>query len=77
MSILNPSSTLQSVVEDFFESLSASPELALADLMNCILRASGCNETLSADEVVNVDGVVDMLDTYTDNLKQVRHSLPN
>jgi hypothetical protein len=71
-SILNPSAALQSTAEDYLDSLSSSPSLALADLINCILRACGCNESVDSDQVMDSDGVVDVLDTFTDGLKQVR-----
>jgi cohesin complex subunit SA-1/2 len=69
--ILNPSAALQSTAEDYLDSLSQAPGLALADLINCILRACGCNESVDADQVVDSDGVVDVLDTFTEGLKQV------
>lgn len=74
-SILNPSAALQSTTEDYLDSLANSPGLALADLINCILRACGCNESVNSDQVMDSDGVVDVLDTFTDGLKQVRSIL--
>lgn len=71
-SILNPSTTLQSTAEDYLSSLSSTPSLALADLINCILRACGCNESVDSNQVMDSDGVVDVLDTFTEGLKQVR-----
>jgi cohesin complex subunit SA-1/2 len=70
--ILNPAAALQSIVEDFLESLPQTPGPALADLINCILRACGCNESVDADTVVDYDGVVDALDNFTEGLKQVQ-----
>ncbi|KIJ37056.1 hypothetical protein M422DRAFT_61048 [Sphaerobolus stellatus SS14] len=69
-SVLNPSAALQSTVEEFLDSLSTTPELALADLINCILRACGCNESVDSDQAADLDGIVDALDTLTENLKQ-------
>ena len=69
--IMNPSAALQSTVEDFLESLSQTPALAQAELITCILRACGCNDSVDADEVMDYDGVVDTLDTFTESLKQV------
>ncbi|KAH9934133.1 uncharacterized protein B0H18DRAFT_1207681 [Fomitopsis serialis] len=37
--IINPTIALQSVAEDFLESLSRTPGLSLAELINCVLRA--------------------------------------
>ncbi|KAH7929010.1 hypothetical protein BV22DRAFT_1003690 [Leucogyrophana mollusca] len=68
--ILNPSAALQSTAEDFLESLSHSPGAAQAELINCVLRACGCNDSVDSDEVVDYDGVVDALDNFTEGLKQ-------
>lgn len=68
---MNPSAALQSTAEDFLESLTQSPGAAQAELINCILRACGCNDSVDADEVMDYDGVVDTLDKFTESLKQV------
>ncbi|KAI0074611.1 hypothetical protein K474DRAFT_1765478 [Panus rudis PR-1116 ss-1] len=68
--IMNPSAALQSTAEDFLESLDATPGPSQAELINCILRACGCNDTVNQDEVVDYDGVVDALDNFTEALKQ-------
>ncbi|KAJ3533797.1 hypothetical protein NM688_g7233 [Phlebia brevispora] len=68
--IMNPSAALQTTAEDFLDSLSQTPEASQAELINCILRACGCNHTLNADEVMDYDGVVDALDNITEALKQ-------
>src|SRR5216684_1550249 len=70
--IMNPSAALQSTVEDFLDSLKETPGAAQAELVNFILRACGCNETVNEDEAVDYDGVVDALDNFTEALKQVR-----
>jgi hypothetical protein len=69
--IMNPSAALQSTVEDFLDSLKETPGATQAELVNCILRACGCNETVNEDETVDYDGVVDALDNFTEALKQV------
>ncbi len=69
---MNPSAALQSTVEDFLDSLKESPGAAQAELVNCTLRACGCNETVNEDEAVDFDGVVDALDNFTEALKEVR-----
>lgn len=69
--IINPTIALQSVAEDFLESLSQTPGPSLAELINCVLRACGCNDSVDADEVVDYDGVVDKLDDFTEILKKV------
>ncbi|KAG6835657.1 hypothetical protein H0H93_016057 [Arthromyces matolae] len=68
--IMNPSAALQSTAEDFLESLEQSPGAALAELINLILRACGCNDSVNSDEAVDYDGVVDTLDNFTESLKQ-------
>ncbi|KAF9232626.1 hypothetical protein BU15DRAFT_90603 [Melanogaster broomeanus] len=67
--ILNPSAALQSTAEDFLDSLAKSAGAAQAELINCILRACGCNDSVDADEVLDYDGVVDSLDNFTEGLK--------
>ncbi|KAI6041487.1 hypothetical protein EDC04DRAFT_2565548 [Pisolithus marmoratus] len=67
---LNPSAALQSTAEDFLDALSRDSGPAQAQLINCILRACGCNDSVDADQVVDYDGVVDALDTFTEGLKQ-------
>ncbi|KAH9974267.1 hypothetical protein BGW80DRAFT_1436857 [Lactifluus volemus] len=68
--IMNPSAALQSTVEDFLDSLKETPGAAQAELVNCVLRACGCNDTVNEDEAVDYDGVVDALDNFTEALKQ-------
>lgn len=72
--IMNPSAALQLTVEDFLESLRETPGPAQAELVNCILRACGCNDSVNQDEAVDYDGVVDALDNFTEALKQVRQT---
>ncbi|KAG2361086.1 hypothetical protein BDR07DRAFT_1472291 [Suillus spraguei] len=67
---MNPSAALQSTAEDFLDSLTQSPGAAQAELINCILRACGCNDSVDADEVLDYDGVVDSLNNFTEGLKQ-------
>ncbi|KAF8062324.1 hypothetical protein FPV67DRAFT_1508040 [Lyophyllum atratum] len=68
--VMNPSAALQSTAEDFLESLEQTPGAALAELINLILRACGCNDSVDSDEVLDYDGVVDALDNFTEGLKQ-------
>ena len=69
--IMNPGAALQATVEDFLDSLSRSPGAAQAELINLILRACGCNDSVDSDSVVDYDGVIDALDDFTEGLKQV------
>ena len=68
---MNPAAALQSTAEDYLESLTASPALSLAELINCVLRTCGCNESVDEHRVMDYDGVVDALDDFTELLKKV------
>lgn len=72
---MNPAAALQSTVEDFLYSFQQAPEHALADLITCVLRTCGSNESVDSDKVVDYDGVVDALDDFTELLKEVRNRL--
>ncbi|KAJ7094006.1 hypothetical protein B0H15DRAFT_799033 [Mycena belliarum] len=72
--ILNPAAALQSTAEDFLESLEEAPGLAQAELVNLVLRACGCNESLNEDQVLDFDGVLDVLDEFTEGLKKEQTS---
>ncbi|OCB88288.1 hypothetical protein A7U60_g4590 [Sanghuangporus baumii] len=69
-SIMNPAAALQSTVEDFLDSFQQAPGPALADLITCILRTCGSNESVDADRAVDYDGIVDALDDFTEALKE-------
>ena len=73
---MNPASPLQSSAEDFLESLQQSPGSALSELINLVLRACGCSDSVNADEAVDFDGIVSTLDDFTESLKQVRIRIP-
>ncbi|KAF7439987.1 hypothetical protein PC9H_000324 [Pleurotus ostreatus] len=68
--IMNPSAALQSTAEDLLQTLTETPGAAQAELVNLILRACGCNDSVDADEALDYDGVVDALDNFTELLKQ-------
>ena len=69
--IMNPAAALQSVVEDFLESLASTEDVSLADLINCVLRTCGSNDSVDGDTVVDEDGIVSHLEDFTDVLKEV------
>ena len=69
---MNPAAALQSTVEDFLDSFQQAQGPALADLITCILRTCGSNESVDADRAVDYDGIVDALDDFTEALKEVR-----
>ena len=73
---MNPAAPLQSSAEDFLESLQQSPGSALAELVNLVLRACGCSDSVNADEAIDFDGIVSTLDDFTASLKQVCINLP-
>jgi cohesin complex subunit SA-1/2 len=73
--ILNPVAALQSVVEDFLDVYKKSSGPPLAELINCVLRACGCNSSVDSDQVLDSDGVVDTLDDLTEEIKKVRSTL--
>ncbi|KAG8948182.1 hypothetical protein FRC04_009981 [Tulasnella sp. 424] len=68
--IMNPAAALQSTAEDFLDSYSRTPALALADLVNCILRCCGCNALVDSDQVLDTDGVVDCLEDLMEAMKK-------
>ncbi|KAF5323111.1 hypothetical protein D9611_009237 [Ephemerocybe angulata] len=68
--IMNPAAALQATTEDFLESLEQSPGPAQAELITLFLRSCGCNDTVSPDDALDYDGVVDNLDNITEALKQ-------
>ncbi|KAI3614191.1 mitotic cohesin complex [Moniliophthora roreri] len=68
--ILNPNAALRSTAEDFLESLGQSPDAALAELVNLILRCCGSNAAVDGDTAVDYDGVVDRLDDIVEDLKK-------
>lgn len=70
--ILSPETALQDTADNFLESLDNTPERALAELINCVLRACGCNSSVDSDQVMDTDGVVDALDEFTEGFKAVR-----
>lgn len=72
--LLNPSAALQSTAEDFLDSFERAAEPALADIINCILRACGCNASVNSDEATDSDGVVDTLETLMEDVKKVQSS---
>ncbi|CCA73858.1 related to Nuclear cohesin complex subunit [Serendipita indica DSM 11827] len=67
--ILSPATALQDSVDNFLELFDNTPEKALADLINCILRSCGCNSSVDSDQVMDTDGVVDALDEFTEGFK--------
>lgn len=73
---MNSSANLQTTIEDFLESLTQSPEHALAELINCILRCCGCSDAVNSDQVTDYDGIVDVLEDMTEALKNVSASSP-
>ena len=71
--IMNPNAALQSVVEDYLEAFQQDPQPSLSDIINCVLRCCGSNDSVDSDRVVDYDGIVDALDDFTEALKEVCH----
>lgn len=69
---MNPNAALQSVVEDYLDSFQQNAQPALSDIINCVLRCCGSNDSVDSDRVVDYDGIVDALDDFTEVLKEVR-----
>ena len=47
----------------------------LAEIVNLVFRSCGCNESLDADQVVDYDGVLDVLDEFTEGAYPISSSL--
>ncbi|KAG8849420.1 hypothetical protein FRC20_002314 [Serendipita sp. 405] len=67
--VISPATALQDTVDDFLESLDNTSAQALAELINCFLRTCGCNSSIDSDQVMDTDGVVDVLDDFTEAFK--------
>lgn len=69
--LLNPATALDATVQDFLDSFQESSDAALADLINCVFRACGCNSSVNSDEAVDSDGIVEFLADLVEELKNV------
>ena len=67
---MNHDVALQPIIEDYLESLERTSALALSELITCVLRTCGSNDTVDQDRVVDYDGIVDALDDFTEVLKE-------
>ncbi|KZO94707.1 hypothetical protein CALVIDRAFT_198341 [Calocera viscosa TUFC12733] len=70
--LLNPSSSLQTVAEDFLDSLRESALPALAELITMIVRCCGANADITTDEVADEDGVVGVCEDIMDAIKKAQ-----
>lgn len=68
---MNPSAALQGTAEDFLESFDQNAGAAQAELVNLILRACGCNDSVDADKALDTDGIQSAVDDLVDALKLV------
>ncbi len=66
---MNPSAALQGTAEDFLESLEQDEGAAQAELINLILRACGCNDSVDADKALDIDGIESAVEDLVDALK--------
>ncbi|KZT59992.1 hypothetical protein CALCODRAFT_449346 [Calocera cornea HHB12733] len=70
--LLNPSTSLQTVSEDFLDSLRESALPALAELITMVVRCCGANADITTDEVADEDGVVGVCEEIMDAIKKTQ-----
>ena len=54
----------------FSRMLKETTEVAQAELVNCILHACGCNDSVNQDEAVDYDGIINALDNFKEALNR-------
>ncbi|KAM0753990.1 hypothetical protein T439DRAFT_298458 [Meredithblackwellia eburnea MCA 4105] len=67
--IRNPNSALQTVVDDWVESYQQNAGPAMAELINFVLRACGCNASIDEHQALDENGIVDVLDEIQNDFK--------
>ncbi|KAI3476904.1 hypothetical protein L1887_61495 [Cichorium endivia] len=70
VAVKDPNSALQSIAEDWVVAFSDNEASALADLVNFIIRACGCNGSVDENQVVDIDNVVDNLEELQEAFKK-------
>nr|WJN25054.1 sister chromatid cohesion subunit [Moesziomyces parantarcticus] len=70
VAVKDPNSALQSIAEDWVVAFSDSEASALADLVNFIIRACGCNGSVDENQVIDIDNVVDNLEELQEAFKK-------
>ncbi|SPO27175.1 related to Nuclear cohesin complex subunit [Ustilago trichophora] len=68
--VKDPNSALQSNAEDWVVSFSDHQGRALAELVNFVIRACGCNGSVDENQVIDIDNVVDNLEELQEVFKK-------
>ncbi|KAJ1023453.1 hypothetical protein NDA16_003070 [Ustilago loliicola] len=68
--VKDPNSALQSNAEDWVVAFSDHQGRALAELVNFVIRACGCNGSVDENQVINIDNVVDNLEELQEVFKK-------
>ncbi|PWN46991.1 hypothetical protein IE53DRAFT_278454 [Violaceomyces palustris] len=68
--VKDPNSALQSTAEDWVVSYQEKPGPALAELINFVIRACGCNGSVDENEVQDIDNIVDALEDLQEVFKK-------
>lgn len=68
--VKDPNSALQSTAEDWVVSFSDHEGRALAQLVNFVIRACGCNGSVDENQVIDIDNVVDTLEELQEAFKK-------
>ncbi|SAM82881.1 related to Nuclear cohesin complex subunit [Ustilago bromivora] len=68
--VKDPNSALQSNAEDWVVAFSDHQGRALAELVNFVIRACGCNGSVDENQVIDIDNVVDNLEELQEVFKK-------
>ncbi|SPO27520.1 related to Nuclear cohesin complex subunit [Ustilago trichophora] len=68
--VKDPNSALQSNAEDWVVAFSDHQGRALAQLVNFVIRACGCNGSVDENQVIDIDNVVDNLEELQEVFKK-------
>ncbi len=68
--VKDPNSALQSIAEDWVVAFSDHQGRALAELVNFVIRACGCNGSVDENQVIDIDNVVDNLEELQEVFKK-------
>ncbi|SNX85606.1 related to Nuclear cohesin complex subunit [Melanopsichium pennsylvanicum] len=68
--VKDPNSALQSNAEDWVVAFSDHQGLALAKLVNFVIRTCGCNGSVDENQVIDIDNVVDNLEELQEVFKK-------
>nr|WJN25055.1 sister chromatid cohesion subunit [Pseudozyma flocculosa] len=68
--VKDANSALQSIAEDWIVAFSDHEGRALAELINFVIRACGCNGSVDENQVIDIDNVVDNLEELQEVFKK-------